>query len=70
MTEVYLPAATAWRSSTFSGDNGGDCLEVADGVPSVVPVRDSKAPGGAVLLVEHAAWSAFVAVVKRRDLAS
>ncbi|MFE9466636.1 DUF397 domain-containing protein [Streptomyces virginiae] len=49
-----------WRKSTYSSDNGGDCLEVADHIPGVVPVRDSKAPAGPVILVGNAAWSAFV----------
>ncbi|MFB7254329.1 DUF397 domain-containing protein [Streptomyces nojiriensis] len=49
-----------WRKSTYSSDNGGDCLEVADHIPGVVPVRDSKAPAGPVIFVGHAAWSVFV----------
>ncbi|MFG2351747.1 DUF397 domain-containing protein [Streptomyces phaeochromogenes] len=52
--------AARWRKSTYSDDNGGECLEVADGVPGVVPVRDSKVVGGAVLLVGADAWLAFV----------
>ncbi|MEV0639601.1 DUF397 domain-containing protein [Streptomyces sp. NPDC050619] len=31
---------------------------------SVVPVRDSKNPGGAVLLVSHAAWSVFTSALR------
>ncbi|MFD5427576.1 DUF397 domain-containing protein [Streptomyces sp. NPDC127084] len=34
--------------------------EVRDDIPGVVPVRDSKAPHGPVLVVPAAAWSAFV----------
>ncbi|MCX4806293.1 DUF397 domain-containing protein [Streptomyces sp. NBC_01214] len=49
-----------WRKSTYSNEEGGDCLEVADQVPGGVPVRDSKAPAGPVILVGNAAWSAFV----------
>ncbi|WP_103503608.1 MULTISPECIES: DUF397 domain-containing protein [unclassified Streptomyces] len=67
MTDLHAPA---WRKSTYSGDNGGNCLEVADGLPSVTPVRDSKVPGGAVLMVEQATWSAFVEAVKCGDFAS
>ncbi|MEV6170349.1 DUF397 domain-containing protein [Streptomyces sp. NPDC051954] len=48
-----------WRKSTYSDDNGGDCLEVADGVPGVVPVRDSKNPDGPVILIGEATWAAF-----------
>lgn len=35
-------------------------MEVADGFPGVVPVRDSKVPEGPALLVPAASWSAFV----------
>ncbi|MEU0966111.1 DUF397 domain-containing protein [Streptomyces sp. NPDC005917] len=41
----------------------GRLRRVADGVPSVVPVRDSKAPGGAVLLTGAAAWTEFIGAV-------
>lgn len=55
-----------WRKSSFSGQ-GGDCVEVADGLPGVVPVRDSKNPAGPALVFPAAAWSAFVAGVKAGD---
>ncbi|QEU94481.1 DUF397 domain-containing protein [Streptomyces kanamyceticus] len=59
--------AARWRKSTYSsGDESDNCVEVADGVPGVVPVRDSKtAPEGPALLIGAAAWSAFVAYTKR-----
>ncbi|MFF8530871.1 DUF397 domain-containing protein [Streptomyces sp. SAS_267] len=60
----YDLSLTQWRKSTYSDDNGGSCLEVADGVPGVVPVRDSKVPDGPVLLIGAAAWAAFVAGVE------
>ncbi|MFB7055953.1 DUF397 domain-containing protein [Streptomyces vinaceus] len=53
-----------WRKSTYSSDNGGDCLEVADHIPGAVPVRDSKTPAGPVILVGNTAWSAFVQHVR------
>ncbi|MEH0419025.1 DUF397 domain-containing protein [Streptomyces sp. B21-083] len=52
-----------WRKSSHS-TNGGDCLEVGDGVPTIVPVRDSKAPHGPAVLFASAAWASFVAEVK------
>ncbi|MFF7367514.1 DUF397 domain-containing protein [Streptomyces tricolor] len=53
-----------WRKSTYStGDGGEDCVEVADGVPGVVPVRDSKVAGGPVLVIGSAAWAEFVGAV-------
>ncbi|UCM87855.1 DUF397 domain-containing protein [Streptomyces marincola] len=51
-----------WRRSSHSNTNGGNCLEVADGVPGVVPVRDSKAPVR-VIAISASAWRAFVAGV-------
>ncbi len=49
-----------WRTSTRSGASGGDCVEVADNLPGVVLVRDSKDRAGAVLTFPPAAWRAFV----------
>jgi hypothetical protein len=54
----------AWRKSSHSNEEGGDCLEVADGFGTVVPVRDSKNPGGPVLVVGVTAWARFVGEVK------
>ena len=48
-----------WRKSSYSGSNGGNCVELA-GVGGVVGVRDSKDPDGPVLLVSPAALRAAV----------
>ena len=48
----------AWRKSTAS--NSGSCVEVAVVKRSVL-IRDSVDPGGGVLEVPPATWSAFVA---------
>lgn len=53
-------SAAHWRKSTYSNGEGGDCVEVADGFPGVVPVRDSKDPDGPALVFSAEAWSAFV----------
>ncbi|WP_425589225.1 DUF397 domain-containing protein [Streptomyces siamensis] len=55
-----------WRKSSYSGASGGDCLEVADGHSTLVPVRDSKNPDGPVLVFPAPAWAAFVGEVKAR----
>jgi hypothetical protein len=52
-----------WRTSTRSSTNGGDCVEVADNLPGLVAVRDSKDRDGAVLTFGPAAWRAFLAVL-------
>ncbi|WP_333738102.1 DUF397 domain-containing protein [Streptomyces sp. IBSBF 2806] len=49
-----------WRKSSYSNSEGGACLEVAEGTPSLVPVRDSKDPGRGVLVFGPAAWAHFV----------
>ncbi|MET7969133.1 DUF397 domain-containing protein [Micromonospora sp. NPDC005305] len=54
-----------WRKSTRSGSNGGACVEVADNLPGVVGVRDSKDPAGPVLTFTPQIWRAFVAFAKR-----
>ncbi|MBP0460365.1 DUF397 domain-containing protein [Streptomyces montanisoli] len=54
-----------WRKSSYSGNNGGNCVEVGSGSPGVVPVRDSKRPQGPVLLAGRDAWSEFVAFAVR-----
>ncbi|MFJ6198956.1 DUF397 domain-containing protein [Micromonospora sp. NPDC092111] len=53
-----------WRKSTKSGGNGGDCVEVADNLPGVVLVRDTKDRDGGTLIVDSAAWRGFVAFAK------
>ncbi|GAB3153753.1 hypothetical protein GCM10027290_47140 [Micromonospora sonneratiae] len=55
-----------WRKSTRSNSAGGACVEVADGLPGVVGVRDSKDPYGPVLVFGPDAWRAFVADVAVR----
>lgn len=62
MTELSSPI---WRKSQRSG-NEGNCVEVADNVPGVVGVRDSKDPTGPVLVFEPAAWRAFITALKTR----
>lgn len=53
-----------WRKSTRSG-NGNNCVEVADNLPGVVGVRDSKDPTGPALVFGPEAWQAFVQHARR-----
>ncbi|GHJ13478.1 MULTISPECIES: DUF397 domain-containing protein [unclassified Micromonospora] len=53
-----------WHKSTRSGGNGGECVEVADNLPGLVGVRDSKDPAGPVLTFTPAAWTTFTAQTK------
>ncbi|MGA5039535.1 DUF397 domain-containing protein [Streptomyces capoamus] len=54
-----------WRKSSYSNSDGGNCVEVADTAPSLVPVRDSKDPARGTLVFRAGAWAAFVDGVKR-----
>lgn len=53
-----------WRKSTKSGNNGGDCVEVADNLPGVVLVRDTKDRDGGTLRFDTAGWQGFVRFAK------
>ncbi|MGA5133212.1 DUF397 domain-containing protein [Streptomyces olivoreticuli] len=55
-------AHTAWRKSSYCSD-GEACVEVADDLPGIVPVRDSKNPSRTALLIPHRAWASFITVV-------
>ncbi|MFE1885666.1 DUF397 domain-containing protein [Streptomyces diastatochromogenes] len=52
------------RKSSYSNGDGGHCVEVADNIPGLVPVRDSKVPQGPALILSAAAWEPFVASLK------
>ena len=53
-----------WRKSSFSGGNGGGCVEVARNLPGVVAVRDTKNRDGGMLIFTDAEWAAFIGGVK------
>ncbi len=55
----------AWRKSSYSNQEGGNCVEVADGIPGVVPVRDSKNVLGPTLEFPAGSWTSFIGELKR-----
>ena len=55
--------AIAWRKSSYSGNNGGNCVEVGAAAP-LIAVRDSKDPDGSRLTFGREAWEAFAVRVK------
>jgi hypothetical protein len=53
-----------WRKSSYSGQSGGNCVEVA-GDRDRVLVRDTKNKVGATLGFSPDAWRRFAERVKR-----
>jgi Domain of unknown function (DUF397)/Domain of unknown function (DUF5753) len=61
---VSARKGAAWRKSSCSGANGGDCAEVA-AAPGLVLVRDTKNRAGATLAFNVQAWPAFTAQIRQ-----
>ena len=55
-------SALSWHKSSYSGSNGGQCVEVA--ASGRVLVRDTKDRAGAVLAFTADAWQAFAVGMK------
>ena len=53
----------AWRKSSYSGDNGGNCVEVRTAGPEMT-VRDSKHPDGPLLAFPASTWQSFTEQLK------
>ncbi|MEU3251762.1 DUF397 domain-containing protein [Streptomyces sp. NPDC006997] len=59
------PARLVWYKSSYSGNEGGECLEVAADV-TTVRIRDSKKRGDSPQLAfTRGAWAGFVADLGR-----
>lgn len=65
MAASTVPSVTgsAWRKSSYSDAQGGECVETAVGAAHV-GVRDSKRPDGPVLVVSARQWKPFLARTK------
>ncbi|WP_406461318.1 DUF397 domain-containing protein [Streptomyces sp. NBC_00111] len=61
-TDAPVTQELAWVKSSYSGAEGGECVEVAAAVAEVF-VRDSKQANGPVLTVGSGAWAGFVGLV-------
>jgi hypothetical protein len=58
-----METAGNWRTATYSGANGGECVEVASAADAVM-VRDTKNRESGILSVPASAWRAFIADMK------
>ncbi|MFH7339127.1 DUF397 domain-containing protein [Streptomyces sp. KHY 26] len=54
-----VASGLAWFKSSYSGTEGGQCVEIAADTEAV-HIRDSKALPGPVIRVSRQAWSRFV----------
>ena len=52
-----------WHKSSYSSDQGGNCIEVANH-EKYRAIRDSKKPAGPVLAITTAQWAAFTTAVQ------
>lgn len=71
MSNYPAPAPHEWVVSSYSGPEGGNCLQWAPeyaAATGVVPVRDSKNPGGPALMLSGVAFAGLVEFAKRADV--
>ncbi|MFP8886243.1 MULTISPECIES: DUF397 domain-containing protein [Streptomyces] len=54
-----VASGLVWFKSSYSGTEGGQCVEVAADT-AAVHIRDSKAAAGPVLTVSREAWAGFL----------
>jgi len=57
-------SGAAWRKSSHSGGNEGNCVELATTPERLVAARDSRNLSGPVLCFGPAEWCAFYTGVK------
>lgn len=57
-------SSLTWVKSSYSGSQGGNCVEVAASGQRKVLIRDTKNREGAVLGFREAPWRRFAAAIK------
>jgi hypothetical protein len=69
-------AQVAWRTSSYSFNHGGNCVEAGavsgqtGRVAGRVAIRHSHHPNGLALLVSQHTWAAFLGGVKNDEFAT
>jgi hypothetical protein len=53
-----METVDTWRKSTYSGGNGGECVEV--GLAGMIVVRDTQDRAGGTLAFTIDAWVTFL----------
>ena len=56
--------APVWRKSSHSGDQGGECVEVAAFPAATIGIRDSKHPHGPSLAIDTHQFRALLDQIK------
>ncbi len=63
MTDHPSMTNLTWRKSSYSGANGGDCVEIAD-TGTALLVRNSKRVSAGTVRFTHSEMAAFIAGCK------
>ena len=58
-----METVSSWRKSSYSGANGGECVEVGTTADAVL-VRDTMNRSGDTLRLPADAWRAFLTSIK------
>jgi hypothetical protein len=64
--EQITSSPLQWRKSSYSGSDGGDCVEVA-AATHLVHVRDSKDVTRPGFAVSPAGWTSFAAFAANQE---
>jgi hypothetical protein len=56
-------SALSWRKASYSGNNGGNCVEVGQ-ASGTVAVRDTTDREGGTLTFSADTWRAFLGAIK------
>ncbi|WP_435059060.1 DUF397 domain-containing protein [Streptomyces sp. bgisy060] len=59
MKSLDVAPADAWFKSSYSGDSGNSCVEVANLGPAI-GLRDSKEENGPAILISSETFAGFV----------